>query len=249
MSIDMLLDRLNTYIKDSNSIVFFGGAGVSTESGIPDFRSANGIYNKYNTRISPEEILSHNFFYQHPRDFYSFYKDKMLFLDAEPNIVHYKLAELEKMGKLSGVVTQNIDGLHQKAGSENVIELHGTVYDNYCVKCGKHFDVSTILNNQNNYPICDFCGHLIRPDVTLYDERLNMDKFNQAIELISKADMLIIGGTSLTVAPACNLIYDFCGEHLVIINKDSLKEKTMINPDSDLIINASLGEVFSKILF
>lgn len=242
------IDRFNEYIKESKNIVFFGGAGVSTESGIPDFRSASGIYNKYNTKISPEEILSHNFFYQHPRDFYKFYKDKMLYLDAEPNVTHYKLAELEKIGKLSGVVTQNIDGLHQKAGSKKVIELHGTILDNYCVKCGKHYSVDKIVNSNDNYPVCDECGYLVRPDVTLYDERLNMEKFNEAIELISKADMLIIGGTSLTVAPACNLIYDFCGEHLVIINKSSLSEKSMINPDCDIIFNCGLGEIFSKIV-
>lgn len=240
------IEKLNEYIKESKNIVFFGGAGVSTESGIPDFRSANGIYNKYNTKISPEDILSHNFFYQHPRDFYSFYKDKMLYLDVEPNITHYKLAELERKGKLSGIVTQNIDGLHQKAGSNNVIELHGTIHDNYCVKCGKHYDVNKIVESKDNYPLCD-CGYLIRPDVTLYDERLNMEKFNQAIDLISKADMLIIGGTSLTVMPACNLIYDFCGDHLVIINKSSLNEKSMINPDCDIIFNCGLGEVFSQI--
>ena len=242
------IERLNQYISESKKIVFFGGAGVSTESGIPDFRSANGLYSKKSkTKISPEEILSHNFFYQHTREFYEFYRSKMLYLDAKPNITHYKLAEMEKAGKLTGVITQNIDGLHQMAGSNKVLEIHGTIHENYCQGCGKKYGLEKIVTAEDNYPLCDECGKLIKPNVVLYGEKLPMDIFAEAQKLVSEADMLIIGGTSLSVYPACNLVYDFCGEHLVIINKSSIDDKNKINPDSDIIFECGLGEVFSQI--
>ena len=238
-------------IQESNNIVFFGGAGVSTESGVPDFRSKDGLYNQRDIKFekySPEYLLSHTCLVRHTEVFFEYYRQKMDSREIQPNITHKVLAKWEEEGKLSAVVTQNIDGLHQKAGSKRVYELHGTTLRNYCNQCGKEYEADYIFESKEYIPRCQ-CGGIVRPYVTLYEEGLPEDAVNGAINAISNADMLIIGGTSLTVAPACNLIYDFCGEHLVIINKDSLKEKTMINPDSDLIINASLGEVFSKILF
>ena len=213
---DSSVETFLQWIKASDNIVFFGGAGVSTESGIPDFRSVDGLYNqKYD--YPPETILSHTFYRKHPQEFYRFYRDKMLCLDAEPNITHYKLAELEKAGKLKGVVTQNIDGLHQKAGSKRVYELHGSVYRNYCEKCGKFYAASDIKNS-TGVPRCT-CGGRIKPDVVLYEESLNEEVMAKAIHYIRQADVLLIGGTSLVVYPAAGLVQYYRGGKLAVINK------------------------------
>ena len=236
-------DKIKSFgklVAESNKIVFFGGAGVSTESGIPDFRSKDGLYNqKY--KYPPELILSHEFFWNNTREFYKFYIDKMNCLTYEPNITHQKLVELEKQKKLRAVVTQNIDGLHQKAGSKNVYELHGSVLRNYCVKCKKFYGAEYIFNS-NDIPRCD-CGAVIKPDVVLYGETLNYQILNDSIKAISEADLLIVAGTSLTVNPASGLINYFKGKNLVLINKDS----TFYDQKADLVINNSLGKVFEKI--
>ncbi len=227
-------------IDECNNIVFFGGAGVSTESGILDFRSKDGLYNqKY--KFPPEEILSHTFFKEKVEEFYKFYKDKMNSLPYEPNITHIKLAKLEKEGKVKAVVTQNIDGLHQKAGSKNVYELHGSVLRNYCTECHKFYDAEYVFNCKG-IPKCS-CGGLIKPDVVLYEESLDEDTVEGAIEAISKADMLIVAGTSLTVYPASGLINYFQGKYLVLINRDS----TPYDNRADLVINDSLGKVFIEL--
>ncbi len=228
-------------IKRSENIVFFGGAGVSTESGIPDFRSKDGLYNQQ-YKYPPEEILSHTFFMKHTEEFYAFYKNKMNSLKYKPNITHIKLAEMEKEGKLKAVVTQNIDGLHQKAGSKTVYELHGSVLRNYCMNCGKFYGGDTVFES-NGIPKCD-CGGVIKPDVVLYEEGLDDETVEKAISAISRADMLIVGGTSLTVHPASGLINFYRGDRLVLINKDA----TMYDSKADLVINDSLGKVFEKIL-
>ncbi len=235
------ISALQRIIDESQHIVFFGGAGVSTESGIPDFRSTDGLYNQ-TYRYPPETIISHSFFERNPEEFYRFYKDKMLILDAEPNDAHKKLAELEANGKLDAVVTQNIDGLHQKAGSKTVYELHGSVLRNYCTRCGKFFDADYIKNS-DGIPRCDECHAIVKPDVVLYEEGLNMDIVNGAVRAISNADCLIIGGTSLVVYPAAGLIDYFHGKHLVLINKSETARQT----DADLVINAPIGEVFRQI--
>lgn len=233
--------KLQEIIDSHDNIVFFGGAGVSTESGIPDFRSVDGLYNqKYD--YPPETILSHSFYVNHTEEFYRFYRDKMLCLTAKPNTTHYKLAELEKAGKLKAVVTQNIDGLHQAAGSKNVLELHGSVHRNYCRKCGKEFDAEYILNSKG-VPVCDSCGGQIKPDVVLYEEGLNQQTLEDAVYYISHADMLIIGGTSLAVYPAAGLIDYYRGNKLVLINKST----TSMDSRADLLIQAGLGEVFGQI--
>lgn len=236
-------EKINEFIKiinESNNIVFFGGAGVSTESGIPDFRSKDGLYNqKY--KFPPEEILSHTFFMNNTGEFYKFYRDKMNSLKYEPNITHLKLAKLEKIGKLKAIITQNIDGLHQKAGSRVVYELHGSVLRNYCMKCKKAYSADYIFSNEN-IPICD-CGGLIKPDVVLYGEMLDDDIVSKSIEEIKNAEVLIIGGTSLTVYPANSLIYYFKGKKLILINKDFTQMDNM----ADLVINDSLGNVFKKL--
>ena len=236
-------EKINEFIKiinESNNIVFFGGAGVSTESGIPDFRSKDGLYNqKY--KFPPEEILSHSCFMNNTGEFYKFYRDKMNSLKYEPNITHLKLAKLEKIGKLKAIITQNIDGLHQKAGSRVVYELHGSVLRNYCMKCKKAYSADYIFSNEN-IPICD-CGGLIKPDVVLYGEMLNDDIVSKSIEAIKNAEVLIIGGTSLTVYPANSLIYYFKGKKLILINKDFTQMDNM----ADLVINDSLGNVFKKL--
>ena len=238
---DSSVETFLQWIKASDNIVFFGGAGVSTESGIPDFRSVDGLYNqKYD--YPPETILSHTFYRKHPQEFYRFYRDKMLCLDAEPNITHYKLAELEKAGKLSAVVTQNIDGLHQAAGSKKVYELHGSTLRNYCTKCRKFFDADYIKNN-TPIPYCDECGGLVKPDVVLYEEGLDNDTVNGALEAISGADCLIIAGTSLTVYPAASFVRYFRGKYLVLINRD----ETPMDKNADLVIHDKVGEVLSKI--
>lgn len=227
-------------IDNSNNIVFFGGAGVSTESGIPDFRSKDGLYNmKY--KYPPEEILSHTFFINQTEEFYKFYRDKLNSLKYEPNITHKKLAELEKQGKLKAIVTQNIDGLHQKAGSKEVYELHGSVLRNYCMECGKFYGPEAVFETEG-IPKCE-CGGTIKPDVVLYEESLNDEVVENAITSIVNAETLIIAGTSLTVYPASGLIHYFKGKKLVLINKDS----TPFDNRADLVINDSLGKVFESI--
>lgn len=229
--------RLQKIIDNSHNIVFFGGAGVSTESGIPDFRSVDGLYSqKYS--YPPEQILSHSFFMKKPKEFYDFYQSKMLPLEALPNKAHLALAKLEQEGKLKAIITQNIDGLHQKAGSKNVLELHGSVHRNYCMKCNEFF-APEFIRLSGSIPICH-CGGIIKPDVVLYEEGLDSDVINKAIYYISHADVLIIGGTSLTVYPAAGLIQYFKGSSLVLINKDS----TSADSNANLIIKDSIGKVF-----
>lgn len=229
-------------VKESDNIVFFGGAGVSTESGIPDFRSVDGLYNqKYD--YPPETILSHSFYIKYTDEFYRFYRDKMLCLNAKPNTTHLKLAELEAAGKVKAVVTQNIDGLHQLAGSKKVLELHGSVHRNYCQKCGKGFDAHYILNSGSKAPLCDSCSGNIKPDVVLYEEGLDQRTLEEAVYYISHADMLVIGGTSLAVYPAAGLIDYYRGSRLVLINKST----TPMDGRADLLIQAGLGEVFGQI--
>lgn len=232
--------ELQELINNHDNIVFFGGAGVSTESGIPDFRSQDGLYNqKYD--YPPETILSHSFFTRKPEEFFKFYRDKMLCDTAKPNAAHLKLAEMEKKGKLQAVITQNIDNLHQMAGSKNVLELHGSVYRNYCTKCGKSYDFDYIKNSEG-VPHCE-CGGIIKPDVVLYGENLNDDVMTKAVNAISNAQVLIIGGTSLSVWPAVSLIDYFYGNHLVVINK----APTSMDLYADLVIREPIGEIFSKI--
>lgn len=231
---------LQSMIDESSRIVFFGGAGVSTESGIPDFRSADGLYSqKY--RYPPEQIISHSFFMRDPEEFYRFYRDRMIYPEAKPNAAHLKLAELERAGKLSAVITQNIDGLNSAAGSRNVIELHGSVHRNHCMKCGKPFGLKYILSVPG-VPRCD-CGGIVKPDVVLYEEPLDEDCINRAINAISEADMLIIGGTSLAVQPAAGLIRFFNGRRLAVINKTP----TSADDEADIVINASIGEALDGI--
>lgn len=232
---------LQKWIDDSRSIVFFGGAGVSTESGIPDFRSVDGLYHqKYDW--PPEEILSRSFFDARPGEFYRFYRDKMLCLDAQPNAAHRKLAELESAGKLRSVVTQNIDGLHQMAGSKRVWELHGSVHRNYCMKCKKFYPVEFIKESAD-VPRCT-CGGTVKPDVVLYEESLDSEVLEGALSDIQNADMLIIGGTSLVVYPAAGLVNYYKGKKLVLINKS----RTSMDSYANLAINAPIGEVFSQIV-
>ena len=234
------IEKLKEMINRSNNIVFFGGAGVSTESGIPDFRSKDGLYNqKY--KYPPEEILSHDFFIENIEEFYKFYKEKMNSLKYEPNITHKKLAMLEKQGKLKAIITQNIDGLHQKAGSKNVYELHGSIHRNYCQKCGKFYDAKYIFET-SNIPLCS-CGGIIKPDVVLYQEQLDEKVLEKSIKALEKADLLIIGGTSLTVYPASGLIRYFRGKNIVLINKDI----TTFDNRANLVINEKLGKIFEKI--
>lgn len=233
--------KFKEIISNSNSIVFFGGAGVSTESGIPDFRSKDGLYNmKY--KYPPEQILSHTFFKENTEEFYKFYKDKLNSLKYEPNITHYALANLEKNGKLTSVITQNIDGLHQKAGSTRVHELHGSVLRNYCIKCHNFYDAEYVFNSKTIIPTCK-CGGIIKPDVVLYEEPLDNNVYEEALKDISHCDVLIIGGTSLAVYPASYLVRYFKGNHIILINKD----KTPFDSNADLVINDSLGNVFKNI--
>ena len=234
------IQQFKQLVNESNNIVFFGGAGVSTESGIPDFRSKDGLYNqKYD--YPPEEILSHTFFINHTDAFYKFYKDKMNSLKYEPNITHIKIAELEKIGKIKAIVTQNIDGLHQKAGSKNVYELHGSVLKNYCMKCHKFYDAEYVFSS-NEIPKCT-CGGIIKPDVVLYEEGLDEEILENAILAIQKADVMIVAGTSLTVQPASSLLNYYKGHKLVLINRD----KTPYDDRADLVIHESLGNVFENI--
>lgn len=235
------IQKLQEIIDQHDNIVFFGGAGVSTESGIPDFRSKDGLYHqKYD--YPPETILSHTFFMRHPEEFYRFYQDKMLCDTAAPNPAHYKLAQMEKSGKLKAVITQNIDNLHQMAGSKKVLELHGSVYRNYCMKCGKFYDFK-YMKETNGVPRCT-CGGVIKPDVVLYEEGLDGEILNESVRAISQAQVLIIGGTSLAVYPAASLIDYFQGQYLVVINRDS----TPRDKYAQLLIQDSIGAVFSKII-
>lgn len=232
---------LQEIIDSSNNIVFFGGAGVSTESGIPDFRSVDGLYNqKYD--YPPETILSHSFFINKTEEFYKFYRDKMIVKNVKPNKAHITLAKLEKAGKLKAVITQNIDGLHQLGGSENVIELHGSIQRNYCMECGKFYGIETI-ENCNGVPKCE-CGGIIKPDVVLYEEMLDDTAITNAIRFISEADTLIIGGTSLNVYPAAGFINYFQGKHLVIINK----APTSADKNAELVIQKPIGEVLGSLM-
>lgn len=239
---DKKREQLQKLITETDNIVFFGGAGVSTESGIPDFRSVDGLYNqKYD--YPPETILSHSFYMRNTEEFYRFYKDKMLELSAKPNPAHLKLAELEAAGKLKAVITQNIDGLHQAAGSKEVLELHGSVLRNYCVSCGTFYDAQ-FIKESDGVPHCTKCGGNIKPDVVLYEEGLDMETMESAVNYISRADVLIIGGTSLVVYPAAGLINYYRGEKLVLINKST----TPMDSRADLVIQGSIGDVLSQIL-
>ena len=234
------IQKFKQITDESNNIVFFGGAGVSNESGIPDFRSKDGLYNQQ-YKYPPEQILSHTFFINNTDEFYRFYKAKMNSLQFEPNITHIKLAELENKGKLKAVITQNIDGLHQKAGSKTVYELHGSVLRNYCMDCNKFYDADYVFNSKG-IPKCS-CGGIIKPDVVLYEEGLDDSTIANSILAIQNADVLIVAGTSLTVQPAASLINYFNGKYLVLINRDS----TPYDYKANLVINDSLGKVFSEI--
>jgi len=233
--------ELQRIINSSNNIVFFGGAGVSTESGIPDFRSANGIYYQ-DYEFSPEEVVSHSFYIKHPLEFYKFYKEKLCYPNAKPNACHKFLANLERKGKLKAIITQNIDGLHQAAGSKNVLELHGSVLRNYCCDCHEFYPLDYVLKSE--IPYCKKCGGIVKPDVVLYEEGLDMDIYERAIKYIKEADTLIIGGTSLVVYPAAYLVQYFKGKNLIVINKS----KQMNVSSKCLEINEAIGEVFSKIV-
>ena len=234
----MKLQMLKKWIEESENIVFFGGAGVSTESGIPDFRSVDGLYNQ-KFEYPPEQIISHSFFLKDPSYFFRFYREKMLPLGFEPNITHLVLAKLEQEGKLSAVITQNIDGLHQKAGSRTVFELHGSVHRNYCTKCGTFYDAQFIKDSAD-IPLCT-CGGIVKPDVVLYEEQLNPNTLDSSIDAIASADMLIIAGTSLTVYPAAGLVHYYRGNKLVLINKD----ETPYDYKANLVIHRRLGDVFN----
>lgn len=240
-SYEAALAEFQKLVTDCSNIVFFGGAGVSTESGIPDFRSVDGLYHQQYD-YPPETILSHSFYRQHTEEFYRFYRNKMLFLDAAPNAAHKKLARLEQEGRLKAVITQNIDGLHQAAGSKKVLELHGSVLRNYCERCGAFYDVSYIKNS-TGVPKCQKCGGPVKPDVVLYEEGLNQNTLSEAVHYIAHAEMLIIGGTSLAVYPAAGLIDYFNGNHLVVINKSP----TPRDRHADLVIQGPIGEVFSTL--
>ncbi len=235
------METLKSWADEARRIVFFGGAGVSTESGIPDFRSVDGLYHQ-KFDYPPEQILSHSFFLRQPEYFYRFYREKMLPLEAEPNAAHRKLAEWEREGKLLAVVTQNIDGLHQKAGSKAVYELHGSVHRNYCMKCRKFFGPEYVRDH-TPLPRCDACGGLIKPDVVLYEESLDDACIQGAVEAIAKADVLIVGGTSLTVYPAAGLIRYYRGHRLVLINRDA----TPYDSEADLVVRTPIGETFAKL--
>ena len=233
--------QLQKWINESDNIVFFGGAGVSTESGIPDFRSVDGLYNQQYA-YPPETILSHSFFEKNPEEFYRFYHNKMLFPNAKPNAAHLKLTELERAGKLKAVVTQNIDGLHQAAGSVNVYELHGSVHRNYCMKCRQFYDLD-FMTKSEGVPRCPVCGGMIKPDVVLYEESLDQETIEAAVLAISRADMLIIGGTSLAVYPAAGLVRYYRGNKLTLINKSP----TPYDKEADLVIAGPIGEILGAI--
>jgi NAD-dependent deacetylase len=236
---------LRDIINSSNNMVFFGGAGVSTESNIPDFRSPSGLYSERAGKkgFSPEEMLSYTYFMNYTEDFFDYYKNKLIYKDAEPNHAHLALAKLEQMGKLKAIITQNIDGLHQKAGSKEVLELHGSVYRNYCMKCKKFFTLDYVLEFEG-VPKCDRCGAIVKPDVVLYEESLDMDVMNKSIRYIKNADLLIVAGTSLTVYPAAGLIRYFAGKNLVLINKTPTPYDNL----ASLVINESIGKTLKACL-
>ncbi len=234
-------ETLRQWIEGSNNIVFFGGAGVSTESGIPDFRSQDGLYNQ-EYDYPPETIISHSFYVRNPEEFYRFYKNRMVFTEAKPNAAHLALANLEQKGKLKAVITQNIDGLHQMAGSKEVLELHGSIHRNYCTRCGKYYGLDAVTGSQG-VPHCD-CGGIIKPDVVLYEEGLDQHTLQKAVYYIRHADVLIIGGTSLVVYPAAGLIDYYQGNKLVLINKSA----TARDAHADLVINEPIGQVFEPYL-
>ena len=234
------IEKLKAIVQESQKVVFFGGAGVSTESGIPDFRSVDGLYNqKY--KYPPEQIISHSYYRQHPEEFYEFYKDKMIFTDAKPNTAHIRLAELEKEGHVKAVITQNIDGLHQMAGSKEVLELHGSIHRNYCEACHKFYDLNYVIQSEG-VPKCS-CGGTVKPDVVLYEEGLDDMTISKSIQYISNADILIIGGTSLAVWPAAGLIDYYRGNKLVLINKSQTQRETRAN----LVIEGKIGEVLGAL--
>jgi NAD-dependent deacetylase len=237
------IERLSEIIKTSNNIVFFGGAGISTESKIPDFRSSNGLFNKkLNVTLTPEQLVSHSFYIRYPEEFFNFYKTKLIYPKAKPNSGHFALVKLEELEKLKAIITQNIDGLHQAAGSKNVFELHGSVNRNFCVKCHKFYDARFILQAKG-IPTCTKCGGIIKPDVVLYEENLDMVILERSIKAISIADTLIVGGTSLVVYPAASLIKFFRGNNLVLINKSP----TAYDKQADLVIHDSIGKVLSTV--
>lgn len=240
-SLEEKITQLQQIVQTSDNIVFFGGAGVSTESGIPDFRSENGLYRK-KYDFPPETILSHTFFVKHTDEFYRFYRDKMLCLDAKPNTAHTVAAVLEACGKLKAVVTQNIDGLHQAAGSKTVYELHGSIHRNYCMKCGAFYGTEAIADSEG-VPVCT-CGGIIKPDVVLYEESLDNDTMEKSVAAISRAEVLIVGGTSLSVYPAAGLIRYYHGSRLVLINRSP----TQYDASADLLINSSLGQVLGSLV-
>lgn len=237
----MSIEKLREIINNSDNIVFFGGAGVSTESNIPDFRSAAGLYHEKNaSRYSPEEMLSHSFFVSNTKEFYDFYRSKMIYKDAKPNNAHISLAKLEKQGKLKAVITQNIDGLHQAAGSKEVLELHGSVHRNYCMNCHKFFDLDYIIESKD-IPLCS-CGGIVKPDVVLYEESLDMDILEKAVSYIKNCDVLIIGGTSLSVYPSAGLVQYYKGNKLILINKSA----TQYDSRANMIITEKIGEVLMQ---
>ena len=248
MDFEERISRLKEIIDESDRVVFFGGAGVSTESGVPDFRSKDGLYNQHDVRFdrySPEYLLSHTCLVREPKVFFEFYRQKLDCRNIEPNIVHKKLAELEEKGKLTAVITQNIDGLHQKAGSRNVYELHGTTERNYCSRCGRSYPADYIFKCTEDMPYCEEpgCGGTVRPDVTLYEESLPDEAWNRSMAALSTADTLIIGGTSMVVYPAAGLVHYFRGRHIVIINRDALD----YDRNAELVFHENLGEVFSRL--
>lgn len=237
------IEELRKIINDSGNIVFFGGAGVSVPSGIPDFRSANGIYSqKYHSVLNPEDIVSHSFFKNCPEEFYSFYKEKMIYPNAKPNAAHYALAELERRGKLKAVITQNIDGLHQTAGSKRVFELHGTIHYNYCMDCGKSYSLDYVIGSKG-VPHCE-CGGIIRPDVVLYEEGLDSYTVEMSRSFVQNADVLIIGGTSLKVYPAAGYVREYMGDKLVLINKS----RTDMDLSANLVINDDIAKVLGEVV-
>jgi NAD-dependent deacetylase len=238
----LIINELKSIISKSNNIVFLGGAGVSTESDIPDFRSAEGLYNNKDI-YPPEVILSHSFFIEHPDLFYSFYKSKMIYRDAKPNAAHLALASLEEAGKLKAVITQNIDGLHQMGGSKNVLELHGSVHRNYCMKCNKAYSLEDVMNSEEIIPYCKECGGIIKPDVVLYEESLDSLTLQKAISYISNADILIVGGTSLVVYPAAGLVNYYKGKKLILINKSS----TPYDDQANYVLHESVGIILSQL--
>jgi NAD-dependent deacetylase len=241
----MKFEELKQIIANSDNIVFFGGAGTSTESKIPDFRSETGLYQtKTKYAYPPEVMLSHSFFMEHTEEFYEFYRTKMIYKEAKPNAAHEVLAQLERQGRLRAIVTQNIDGLHQMAGSHNVIELHGSVHRNYCMECNKFFDLDFIVSGTDSVPTCDNCGGIVKPDVVLYEEMLNTAVLSKARMYISEADVLIVGGTSLTVNPAAGLVSEYGGNKLILINKSP----TPYDARADYLIQDSIGKVLKALI-